>query len=133
MGRTARGVRGISLEQDDVVIGMETIVKGGEVLTVTAGGYGKRTPTDEYKSQNRGGKGVINHKVTEKTGLVIGLKVVKPGQELMLISGDGIIIRMEVDEISVVGRNTQGVRLMRIGENDKVVALAAVEKKSDTE
>ncbi len=133
MGRTARGVRGISLEQDDVVIGMETIVKGGEVLTVTAGGYGKRTPTEEYKSQNRGGKGVINHKVTEKTGLVIGLKVVKPGQELMLISGDGIIIRMEVDEISVVGRNTQGVRLMRIGENDKVVALAAVEKKSDTE
>jgi DNA gyrase subunit A len=133
MGRTARGVRGISLEDTDVVIGMETISKGGEVLTVTAEGYGKRTPTEEYKSQNRGGKGVINHKITDKTGVVVGLKVVKPGQELMLISGDGIIIRMEVDEISVVGRNTQGVRLMRIGENDKVVALAAVEKKTDNE
>ncbi|MDF2500918.1 MAG: gyrA [Anaerosporomusa subterranea] len=133
MGRTARGVRGISLEDADVVIGMETIFKGGEVLTVTAEGYGKRTPTEEYKSQNRGGKGVINHKITDKTGVVVGLKIVKPGQELMLISGDGIIIRMEVDEISVVGRNTQGVRLMRIGENDKVVALAAVEKKTDNE
>ncbi|KYZ75629.1 DNA gyrase subunit A [Anaerosporomusa subterranea] len=133
MGRTARGVRGISLEDADVVIGMETIFKGGEVLTVTAEGYGKRTPTEEYKSQNRGGKGVINHKLTDKTGVVVGLKIVKPGQELMLISGDGIIIRMEVDEISVVGRNTQGVRLMRIGENDKVVALAAVEKKTDNE
>lgn len=133
MGRTARGVRGISLEENDVVIGMETTFKGGEVLTVTAEGYGKRTPVEEYKTQNRAGRGVINHKVTDKTGVVVGIKVVKPGQELMLISIDGIIIRMEVDEISVVGRNTQGVRLMKIGENDKVVALAAVEKKADTE
>ncbi len=133
MGRTARGVRGIELSDDDVVIGMETVARDAEVLTVTAEGYGKRTPVGEYKLQNRAGKGLINHKITEKTGLVVGIKVVKPGQELMLISGEGIIIRMEVDEISVVGRNTQGVRLMRIAENDKVVALAAVEKKSDTE
>lgn len=133
MGRTARGVRGIELSDDDVVIGMETVARDAEVLTVTAEGYGKRTPVGEYKLQNRAGKGLINHKITEKTGLVVGIKVVKPGQELMLISSEGIIIRMEVDEISVFGRNTQGVRLMRIAENDKVVALAAVEKKSDTE
>ncbi|MCX7780326.1 MAG: DNA gyrase subunit A [Negativicutes bacterium] len=133
MGRTARGVRGITLEDDDFVIGMETTKKDGQVLTVTAEGYGKRTLVEEYRLQSRGGKGIINSKVTEKTGEVVGLKSVKPGQELMLISSDGIVIRIEVNEVSVISRNTQGVKLMRTGENDKVVAVALVEKKAEND
>ena len=110
MGRTTHGVRGIKLEDDDQVVGMDTVKKNGEILTVTANGFGKRTPEKEYRVQVRGGKGLINHKITDKTGNVVGIKVVKPGQELMLISGDGIVIRIEVDEISVFSRNTQGVK-----------------------
>ena len=131
MGRTARGVRGIRLHDGDSVVDMDTLKQDGEVLTVTAEGYGKRTPVDNYRNQKRGGKGVINTKVTEKTGKVVGIKVVRPGQELMLISSEGIVIRIDIDTISVISRNTQGVKLMKTGENDKVVALASVEKKSD--
>lgn len=131
MGRTARGVKGITLHKEDIVVGMDTIKKEGEVLTVTEEGYGKRTPVGEYRSQSRGGKGIINNKVTDKTGKVVGLKIVKPGQELMLITSEGIVIRIDIDDISVISRNTQGVTLMRTGVNDKVVALAAVEKKAD--
>ncbi|EGO61768.1 DNA gyrase subunit A [Acetonema longum] len=133
MGRSSRGVKGISLEKTDMVIGMEVATKGTEIMTVTAEGYGKRTAVDEYRVQTRGGKGVINHKVTDKTGQVIGIKMIKPGQEIMLISTDGIIIRMEADEIPTQGRSTQGVRMMRIGENDKVGALAVVDKKADSD
>jgi len=133
MGRTARGVKGINLHANDDVVGMDTLKNDGEVLTVSEEGYGKRTPVSEYRDQKRGGKGVINLKVTEKTGRVVGIKVVRPGQELMLISSDGIVIRIDIDEISIISRNTQGVKLMRTGDNDKVVALAAVEKKTDTD
>jgi len=133
MGRTARGVKGINLHKGDSVVGMDTLKKDGEVLTVSEEGYGKRTSVSEYRDQKRGGKGVINLKVTEKTGQVVGIKIVQPGQELMLISSDGIVIRIDIDEISVISRNTQGVKLMRTGEKDKVVALAAVEKKTDTD
>lgn len=133
MGRTARGVRGISLHTGDRVVGMDTLKKDGEVLTVTEEGYGKRTSVAEYRNQKRGGKGVINLKVTDKTGQVVGIKIVSPGQELMLISSDGIVIRIDIDDISIISRNTQGVKLMKTGENDKVVALAAVERKSDTD
>jgi DNA gyrase subunit A len=131
MGRTARGVRGIRLHEGDSVVGMDTLKQEGEVLTVTEEGYGKRTPVADYRNQKRGGKGVINTKVTEKTGQVVGIKVVRPGQELMLISSEGIVIRIDIDTISVISRNTQGVKLMKTAENDKVVALAAVEKKAD--
>ncbi|GBG56682.1 DNA gyrase subunit A [Sporomusaceae bacterium FL31] len=133
MGRTAHGVRGIRLQDADLVVGMDTIRKEGEVLTVTEEGYGKRTPAAEYRNQSRGGKGVINTKVTDKTGQVVGLKVVRPGLELMLITTEGIVIRIDVDEISVISRNTQGVKLMKTGEKDKVVALASVEKKADSD
>lgn len=133
MGRSTRGVRGISLRKGDNVVGMDTVKKDGELLTVTAEGYGKRTSTDEYRGQTRGGKGIINTKITDKTGLVVGIKVVRPGQELMLITGEGIVIRFDVSEISVISRNTQGVRLMRTDEDDKVVAVTAVEKKVDSE
>lgn len=133
MGRATRGVKGITLHDGDVVVGMDRLKRDGEVLSVTAKGYGKRTPITEYPIQHRGGKGVINNKVTDKTGTVVGLKVIRPGQELMLITSDGIVIRIEVDEISVISRNTQGVKLMKISENDNVVALAAVEKKADSD
>lgn len=131
MGRTTRGVRGISLDEGDEVIGMDTTKPDGQVLTITAEGYGKRTNVDEYRLQARGGKGIINSKVTDKTGEVIGLKLAKPGQELMLISIDGIVIRIEINEISIISRNTQGVKVMRTGAEDKVVAMALVEKKAN--
>jgi DNA gyrase subunit A len=133
MGRTAHGVKGITLDAGDEVIGMDIVKKDGEVLTVTSEGYGKRTNVSEYRVTGRRGKGVINLKVTDKTGPVVGIKVVKPGQELMLITSDGIVIRMDIDDISVISRNTQGVKLMKTGRNDQVVALAAVEKKAETE
>jgi DNA gyrase subunit A len=133
MGRTAHGVKGISLEEGDVVVGVDVVKPDNEVLTVSEEGYGKRTLVREYRTQSRGGKGVINLKVTEKTGKVVGLKLVRPGQELMMITSDGIVIRIEIDEISVISRNTQGVTLMRTGVEDKVVALATVEKKTDSD
>lgn len=131
MGRTARGVKGITLRDQDIVVGMDAVKREGEILTVTVEGYGKRTEIDEYRLQNRGGKGIINLKVTDKTGPVVGLKVVKPGQELMLITIDGIVIRIDMEEISCISRNTQGVKLMKTGVEDQVVALASVEKKAD--
>lgn len=131
MGRVARGVRGIRLSGDDVVIGMDNLKRDAEVLTVTAEGFGKRTPTAEYRLQSRGGKGIINLKVTKKTGQVVGLKVVQPGQELMLITTEGIVIRTDVDDISVISRNTQGVMLMKTESGDKVASLATMEQKSE--
>ncbi|MDU2063656.1 MAG: DNA gyrase subunit A [Sporomusaceae bacterium] len=133
MGRTAHGVKGISLNTDDEVVGMDTAHKNGEVLTVTADGYGKRTDIEDYRLQTRGGKGIINFKVTDKTGEVVGLKVVRPGQELMLITIDGVVIRIDIEDISLISRNTQGVKLMKTGEDDKVIALAAVEKKTESD
>jgi DNA gyrase subunit A len=132
MGRNARGVRGIRLKTTDVVVGMDNLKRDAEVLTVTEEGFGKRTATSEYRSQTRGGKGLINMKVTDKTGTVVGLKVVRPGQELMLITTEGIVIRTNVDEVSVISRNTQGVKLMRTDLNDKVASLAAMDQKADT-
>lgn len=131
MGRTARGVKGISLGMGDEVVGMDILTHNAEVLTVTEGGYGKRTPTEEYRSQTRGGKGLINMKVTDKTGYVIGIKVVHPDQELMLITTDGIVIRTNVEDISVISRNTQGVKLMSTAENDKVASMATMDQKND--
>ena len=131
MGRTARGVKGINLKAGDVVVGMDNLARNAEVLTITAEGYGKRTATSEYRLQTRGGKGLINMKVTEKTGAVIGLKVVRPGQELILITTDGIVIRTKVDEISVISRNTQGVKVVRLGEGDKAASFAAMEQKNN--
>lgn len=131
MGRTARGVRGISLKEGDEVVGMDILTRNADVLTVTECGYGKRTATSEYRSQTRGGRGLINMKVTEKTGNVIGLKVVHDDQELMLITTEGIVIRTNVSDISVIGRNTQGVMLMKTDTNDKVASMATIEQKSE--
>ncbi len=131
MGRTARGVKGITLSMGDEVVGMDILVRNSEVLTVTECGYGKRTSTDEYRAQARGGKGLINMKVTEKTGYVVGIKVVRPEHELMLITTDGIVIRTNVNDISVISRNTQGVKLMTTAENDKVASMATLEQKDN--
>ena len=131
MGRNARGVRGIKLKKGDRVIGMDKLKRGAEVLTVSEEGLGKRTPTEEYRSQSRGGKGLINMKVTEKTGEVVGIKVVTPEQELLLITTEGFVIRTSIAEISSISRNTQGVMLMKTKDDDKVAALATVTLKND--
>lgn len=131
MGRAARGVKGITLKRDDKVIDMDNLRDDCEVLTVTENGYGKRTATSEYRTQTRGGVGIINLKVTEKTGFVIGIKVVDNMQEFMLISIDGVVIRSNVEEISIIGRNTQGVKMMSVGDNDKVAALATFDVKDE--
>ncbi|MCR5559342.1 MAG: DNA gyrase subunit A [Schwartzia sp.] len=131
MGRQARGVHGIRLKDMDEVVGMDTVKEDSEVLTVTEEGYGKRTAATEYRVQQRGGKGVINMKVTEKTGAVVGLKVVRPNQELMLITQEGIVIRTNIDEISVISRNTQGVTLIKTENGDRVASLAVMDQKSE--
>ena len=131
MGRSARGVRGITLKKGDRVIGMDKLRRGAEVLTVSEEGIGKRTPTEEYRPQGRGGKGLVNMKVTEKTGEVVGIKVVTPDQELLMITTEGIVIRTSVDDIRSIGRNTQGVILMKTKDDDKVASLATVTLKSE--
>ena len=131
MGRIARGVKGIKLRAGDEVVGMDTIKRDSEILTVTAGGYGKRTRVDEYSSHHRGAMGIINLRVTEKTGEVVGLKVVREGQELMLISTNGIIIRTGIDKISVIGRDAQGVIIMKTAEDDKVASMAILTQKAE--
>ena len=131
MGRQARGVYGIRLSDMDEVVGMDTIRPDHQILTVTEEGYGKRTAVTEYRVQQRGGKGIINMKVTEKTGAVVGLKVVHPEQELMLITTGGIVIRTNVDEVSVISRNTQGVKVIKTEEGDRVASLAVMDQKAE--
>ncbi len=127
MGRTAHGVRGISLNYGDEVVAMDSVANENyEVLTATELGMGKRTAVSEYRKQTRGGKGVINMKITEKTGTVVGMRVINPEQEIMMITAGGIIIRIDVDQISQYSRNTQGVKLMTLNDDDKVVSLAAI-------
>jgi len=132
MGRTSHGVRGISLRPHDSVVSMDSCVDDtGEVLTVTDKGQGKRTDISEYRVQTRGGKGIINLKVTNKTGLIVGSKFINETQDIMLISAAGIIIRMNASDISTYGRNAQGVKLMDLEAGDKVAALAIVNTVSD--
>lgn len=132
MGRTAHGVRGIQLNYGDEVVAMDSVTsENSEVLTATEQGLGKRTSVSEYRKQTRGGKGVINIKVNEKTGIVIGMKVITPGQEIMMITAAGIIIRIDVEGISQFGRNAQGVKLMTLNDDDKVASLAAVQQAED--
>lgn len=131
MGRAASGVKGIDLAPQDAVVGMDTVKKDGFVFTVSALGFGKRTPVDEYRPQSRNGKGVIVMRVTEKTGELVGLKVVREEQELFIITGDGIVIRMDSSEIPVQGRYARGVTVMKTAAGDRVVSVAAVAKKAE--
>lgn len=132
MGRAAHGVRGINLNMQDTVVAMDSIYDPeSEVLTVTENGSGKRTKLSEYTIQTRGGKGRINYKLTEKTGLVAGMTIVHPQDELYIITASGIIIRTNVDELSTISRNTQGVKAISLNEGDKVTSIATVEAEED--
>jgi DNA gyrase subunit A len=131
MGRTARGVRAIKLAAKDEVIGMEIVNPDTAILTVTEGGFGKRTSFKEYRLQARGGKGIINVKVTPKNGQVVGLKTVNETDEIMIITQHGMIVRCPVKDIRSVGRNTQGVHVMRLKAKDKVSSIASVVTKEE--
>jgi DNA gyrase subunit A len=127
MGRTAAGVKGITLRSGDEVVGMEILREDQNILIVTEKGYGKQTPMEEYRIQSRGGKGILTCNVTEKNGQIISIKTVENNDELMVITESGIIIRMEVAQISTTGRNTQGVRLIKLTEGDVVSTVAKLE------
>jgi DNA gyrase subunit A len=134
MGRTAHGVRGITLEEGNEVIGMETITPDSTtaVLTITEGGFGKRTPVSEYRLQGRGGKGIISVKTTERNGLAVGFVQVRENDEIMMMSSKGKILRCRVDKIREVGRNTQGVRVLEMEEaDDRVVGVARLADTGD--
>ena len=128
VGRTAQGVIGIKLDEDDTVVGMEPIIPGGKatLLTITENGFGKRTETDEYRVQNRGGRGVITYKITPKTGNIVGIRIINGDEDIMLVTDTGTIIRLKVDEVSILGRATQGVTLMRTNDGGKVVSIEAI-------
>ena len=127
MGRVSQGVIGIRLDDEDYVIGMESIIQGSKatLLAITENGFGKRTELDEYRVQTRGGKGVITYKVTPKTGDLVGIRIATDDEDVMLITDTGTIIRLKVSDISVLGRSTQGVTLMRTNEG-KVVSIETI-------
>lgn len=133
MGRTATGVKGITLSNDDDVVGMEILDENNEVLIVTYNGYGKRTPASEYRIQSRGGKGIKTCNITEKNGALISVKTVTGEEDLMIITAGGVLIRMAVGDISTLGRNTQGVKLIKLGEDEYVATVAKVEKETEEE
>jgi len=136
MGRTAYGVKGITLEEGNEVIGMETITPDSTtaILTVTEGGYGKRTPVGEYRVQGRGGKGIISVKTTERNGLAVGFLQVRDSDEIMLMAAQGKVLRCKVGDIREIGRNTQGVRILDLdGDEDRVVAVARLADNGERE
>ena len=130
-GRGTFGVVGMKLDEGDKVVSMEILTLGFNILTVSEGGYGKRTEMDEYRLQSRGGRGIITMKTTDKTGRVVGVQQVTEDDQLMLISNKGKIIRMRIKDIRIIGRNTQGVRLIELEEGERVVSLARVAEKED--
>jgi len=128
VGRTAQGVLGIRLDKDDAVIGMESVIggKNATLLAITENGFGKRTELEEYRVQNRGGKGVITYKITPKTGNIVGIRIANGDEDVMMITDTGTIIRLNVSEVSVLGRSTQGVTLMRTNDGGKVVSIEII-------
>ncbi|MGI8387688.1 DNA gyrase subunit A [Robertmurraya sp. P23] len=135
MGRTATGVKGINIDQSDEVVGMEVLEENTEILIVTKNGYGKRTPAEEYRIQGRGGKGIKTCNITDKNGSLVAMKAVTGEEDVMLITTGGVLIRMAVSDISTMGRNTQGVRLIRLNESEEefVATVAMVEKEEEKE
>jgi DNA gyrase subunit A len=141
MGRSAMGVRGIRLEGDDYVIGAVRTRPNATLLTITDNGYGKRTPVDEYlrggederEPQKRGGKGLINYRITEKTGLIATIQMVTDEDDVIVISDDGTLIRMAATDINIFSRSTQGVRVMRVNEDTHVIASARLVREDDEE
>ena len=129
VGRSAQGVLGIRLDEDDFVIGMESVLandKKATLLAITENGFGKRTELDEYRVQNRGGRGVITYKITPKTGNIVGIRIATEDEDVMLITNSGTIIRLKVADISILGRATQGVTLMRTNGDEKVVSIETI-------
>ena len=133
IGRTSQGVIGIRVESDDEVIGMESIIRGGKatLLAITENGFGKRTELDEYRVQLRGGKGVVTYKITPKTGKIVGVRIANDDEDVMLITDTGTIIRIKVKDISILGRATQGVTLMRTSDGGKVVSIETLTPEID--
>ena len=134
MGRAARGVQGMRLDGKDTVVGMEIVdpnTKGAQILTVTENGYGKRTPTEEYRVQGRGGSGIMTMKITDKNGPVVAVRQVLDNDEIIIASNQGKVIRTRVSEISEVGRVAQGVRLIHLEQGEAVGAVAKIVEKDD--
>ena len=131
MGRPAHGVRGIDLEAGDAVAGLVVVRDGATLLTVTQQGYGKRTQVREYKLQNRGGKGILNYNITDKTGPVAGVQMVDETDDLMLVTDDGVVIRIDVAEVPIYSRVTQGVRVMRLDEGVRLVTITRADKEPE--
>ena len=132
LGRNAMGVRGIRLSEGDKVIGMEPVTENGELLVISANGYGKRSSVDDYKVQNRGGKGLITYKVSDKTGSLIGVTIVNNEHDLLIITDQGVIIRVAATEIPTLSRATSGVRLMR-SKDAKIVDFALTDHETEEE
>lgn len=133
MGRVSQGVKGIDLDEEDSVIGMSFCKEDAYLLVVTENGFGKRTELSEYKTQTRGGKGILTYKVTDRTGKIAGMRIVTDEDDIMLISSDGTIIRLNVQEVSILGRATQGVTLMRMAEEVNVVSVASIAREDDSD
>lgn len=133
MGRVAGGVIGIRLKEDDYVVSMDLIQEDEEILVVTEKGYGKRTLENEYRLQNRGGLGIKTAQITEKNGPLVAVKTIDGSEDLMIITAQGILIRMSVEDISIFGRNTQGVRLIRIGDDEFVATVAKIQREETEE
>jgi DNA gyrase subunit A len=133
MGRTAYGVRGISLRDDDEVVAMEVVREGGTLLTVAQNGYGKRTELEEYRLQSRGGVGIINIQTSDRNGKVVGIAYVHDDDQVLLISQQGMILRMKAGDARTIGRATQGVRLIEMEEGDQVVSIAKLAEREDDE
>jgi len=133
MGRNSQGVRGVSLQGDDVVVGMVVVSCDDVLLTVCANGYGKRTPVSDYRLTNRGGKGVINIKTTDRNGPVVSVMSVMDDDDVVIVTQKGILIRQEIGEVNVIGRNTQGVRMINLDDADQVIDVALVVKQDEDE
>ncbi len=131
IGRAGMGVRGIRLEKDDIVVGMETVGAKDIFLTATENGFGKRTKVDEYRLQSRGGHGVINMKTTDRNGNVVGIRKANDGDDIMLMTAKGMSIRLAAKDVSLIGRNVQGVRLLRQESDDKLAAIAPIAKEEE--
>jgi DNA gyrase subunit A len=133
MGRTSRGVRGMQLEAGDEVIGMEVVsdTTAATLVTVTENGYGKRTSLDEYRQQGRGGKGIITIKTSDRNGKVVDIKLINDDYDLMFITDGGKVLRTRVGDLSIIGRNTQGVRLMVLESGERIVAVAKLAEKDE--
>ena len=131
MGRTAMGVKGITLSEGDKVVSMSLSDEGEDLLVVSQNGYGKRTDINEYRSQIRAGKGIKTYNMSEKTGEIVGATMVNNEDELMLINSDGVLIRLRVDDISVFGRITSGVKLMKTDDEVNVVSIAKIDTEEE--